>query len=113
MRHNRLPICKGHPYEEGYQKKIIIIFNLIFFIIFCIQFQLTNHYPTIFINDNYISDDEVMIIVTHTVFFSLFKFLNNLSHEIMEYSRNSFDFEDSFNIEIPKLGGTKESALPY
>ena len=112
MRHNRLPIYKGHTYEEGYQKKIIIIFNLIFFIIFCIQFQLTIHKPTIFINDNYISDDEVMIIVTHTVFFSL-QFLNNLSHEMMQYSRNSFDFEDRFNIEIPKLGGTKESALPY
>ena len=53
-----------------------------------------------------------MIIVNHTVFFSL-QFLNNLSSEIMEYSRNSFDFEDRFNIEIPKLGGTKESALPY
>ena len=53
-----------------------------------------------------------MIIVTHTVFFSL-QFLNNLSHEMMQYSRNSFDFEDRFNIEIPKLGGTKESPLPY
>ena len=53
-----------------------------------------------------------MIIVTHTVFFSL-QFLNNLSHEMMQYSRNSFDFEDRFNIEIPKLGGTKESPLLY